>query len=326
MTKYTRLTICALTIGGFLGVGQAADPSETFIEEVATYSIDADTYELVRYSFATNEFTVVGVVETASGDVVADCESLGFVPSGVAKGLYAVSTRDAYAGHLVKIDPLTAVAEVFAPKVVPGNGGGEVSNNWDGSSRKVTGMVAYYDTGDDEWYLLAASSEDRKSSKTRIETRELIRIDPRDGTSTMVATQAMLGDGLRFESLGMDAKRDLYATSRTHFFRIHQEAGFWVEEIGATGLDKAEALEVAFGDYQPSITIPGVDPSWTEYGVFFAACEKTQMFGVLNPADGSFVEYLVDGSPSTFIMKDAEGLVVVTLRRDPLYGSIVGFD
>ena len=60
--------------------------------------------------------------------------------------------------------------------------------------------------------------------------------------------------------------------------------------------------------------------------LIIVACEKTQQFGVLNPTDGSFQEYLVGGSPSTFITKDTEGLILLTLSHDPLYGSLVGFD
>ena len=47
---------------------------------------------------------------------------------------------------------------------------------------------------------------------------------------------------------------------------------------------------------------------------------------MINPATGEFQEYLVDGSPSAFVTKDAEGLILVTFRNDPLYGSLVGFD
>jgi hypothetical protein len=266
----------------------------------------------------------IGVVETLLGEVVTDCESLVYVPQGEAKGVYSVPTKGALRGHVVKIDPLTAIATVFNPVVVP-LGGEDDDDGWSGG-RKVTGMTPYFDTAGDKWYVMAASSEDRKSDKTRIETRVLIRIDPSDGTSSIVATKSDLGNGLRFESLGFDSKGDLYATSRTHFFRIHQEAGYWVEQIGATGLDKAEAFEVAFGDHQASITVPGIDPSWTQNGVFIAACEKTQQLGVINPANGTFKEYRVDGFPSTFVTKDAEGLVLVTFRNDPLYGSLVGFD
>ena len=312
--RYMRLTMCALAMTGLPGVTQAADPpQETTIDEVVTYTIDSDTYELLRYSFDLDEFTPVGVVETSSGDVVEDCESLVYIPAGPSKGVYSAPTAGTHARHVVKIAPLTAVATVFNANAVP-------------ASRKITGMVPYYDAGKDEWLILAASSEDRASDPDRVESRVLIRIDPVDGTSTIVATKAMLGDGRRFESLAIDARGYLFATSRTHFYRIHHEAGFWVEEIGATGLDKAEAFEIAFGDFQNSITIPGVDPSWTQHGVFLVACEMTQQFGVLNPADGSFTEYLVNGSPSTFITNDAEGLIVLTLRHDPLYGSLVGFD
>ncbi|MHC4590888.1 MAG: hypothetical protein ACYTAQ_16595 [Planctomycetota bacterium] len=314
-----------LTFGGLLGVAQADDPHETTINVVATYSIDSDTFKLVRYSFATNDFMEVGVVQTDSGVVMTDCESLAFVPAGPDIGIYSVPTKGDYQGQMVKIDPLTAIATVFTPTVVPLGGDDDDDDGWAGG-RKVTGMTPYFDTADGKWYILAASSENRKSDKNRSETRVLIRIDPSNGTSAIVATKAQLGNGLRFESLGFNSKGDLYATSRTHFFRIHQEAGYWVETIGATGLDKAEAFEVAFGDHQPSITVPGVDPSWSEFGLFIVACENTQQFGVLNPADGSFVEYLVDGFPSTFVMKDAEGIVVVTLRNDPAYGSLAGFD
>ncbi len=319
MTRFPHLTLSTLTFCALTGVAPAAPPPTEF-DELAVYSIDSDTNELTRYSFATDDFTVVGVVQTAAGEAITDCESLGFVPGGDAKGIYSVPTKGTFKNNLVRIDPLTAEAIVYAPTVVSGGSGG-----WSGD-RKVTGLVPYYNSTNGKWYLLAASSEDQQSDKTRVETRELVQINPESGASSMVATQGMLGDGLRFESLGIDSRGHLFATSRTHFFRIHHDAGYWVENLGPTGLDKAEGFEVVFGDYQPSIDMPGVDSSWTQYGVFLATCDNTSMFGVLNPADGTFEEYLVNGSPSSFVMKDAEGLVVVTLRRDPLYGSVVGFD
>jgi hypothetical protein len=213
----------------------------------------------------------------------------------------------------VRIDPLTATATVFGATAVSAN-------------RKITGMVSYRSASDGRWYVLAASSEDQASDPDDSESRVLIRIDPKDGTTAIVATKLMLGDGRRFEGLAIDGRGYLYATSRTHFYRIHHEAGFWVEDFGDTGLEKAEAFEIAFGDFEYAVTIPGVDPSWTQYGAFLVACERTEQFGVINPADGSFAEYLVDGSPSSFITEDAEGLIVLTVRHDPLFGSLVGFD
>ena len=79
VTRFKYLAMCALAICGLLGVARAADP-ETSVKKIATYSIDSDTFELVRYSFSTNEFIVVGVVKTASDQVVEDCESLALIP------------------------------------------------------------------------------------------------------------------------------------------------------------------------------------------------------------------------------------------------------
>ncbi len=286
----------------------SAAPQTTDI--LAVYAIDSDTNELVRYSFADNTFLVMGTVRTSSGTVVKDMECLGYVP---AMGMYSVPTKAPFKGQVVRIDPITAQATAFAPVVVP-------------SGRKVTGMASIFDMGTGTWYLLAASSEDTTSSTTAVETRALIRIDPATGVGTTVATNAQLGAGLRFEGLGVDSKGDVYATSRTRFFRIHQEAGYWVEDLGSTGLDKAEAFEVAFGDVQPSIDVPGVNSSWTNRGVFFVADEQLQKFGVVNPSNGTFVEYTVNGAPSAFVTKDAEGMILLTNSRDPLYGMYVTFD
>ncbi|MEE8146993.1 MAG: hypothetical protein V3T24_05270, partial [Longimicrobiales bacterium] len=242
------------------------------------------------------------------------CESLAYIGPGPAKAAYTIPTRTAtFARQLVKIDMLTLEATVFAPIVCP-------------VGRKITGMCSAYDSVTGEWYLLAASSEDITSDPDRVETRVLLRIDPLTGVSTIVASQAQLGDGRRFEGLGIDSNGDLWATARQWFYRIHQEAGYWVDEIGPTGLDKAEAFEVAFGYSGPSISVPGVDPSWTTTGVFFVVDEQGQKFGVINPATGEFKEWQISGTTSTFITQDAEGLILVTLSRDPLYGSLITFD
>ena len=39
-----------------------------------------------------------------------------------------------------------------------------------------------------------------------------------------------------------------------------------------------------------------------------------------------FQEWQISGTTSSFVTKDAEGLVLVTLNSDPLYGSRVTFD
>ncbi len=289
----------------------AAAPQSSDV--LAAYAIDSDTFELVRYSFADNSFLSMGAVRTASGVAIRDCESLGYVPPGNGFGMYSVPTAAPYKGQLVRIDPISAQATVVGPVVVP-------------VGRKITAMLSAYDSGTKAWYLLAASSEDRASGRDQIETRELLRFNPLTGAATTVATQAMLGNGRRFEGLGMDSKGDIYATGRTRFYRIRQDAGYSVQEIGVTGLDKAETFEIAFGDAAPPLSVPGVNQSWTTQGVFFVADEQLQKFGVLNPNTGAFAEYLVNGVPSTFITKDAEGMVLLTLSKDPLYGMYITFD
>ncbi len=301
-----------LAITSFCDSARAQAPPETDIDVVAAYAIDSDTFNLVRYAFSTDSFMVAGPPRTAGGVTITNCESLAYIGQGPAKAFYTVP-RSGFPQQLVKIDMLTLEATVFAPKLCP-------------VGRKITGMISAYDSVAGEWYLLAASSEDITSDPNRMESRVLIRIDPLNGTSTIVATQAQLGDGRRFEGLGIDSNGDLWAVGRHWFYRIHQEAGYWVDEIGKTGLDKAEAFEIAFGDSTPSITIPGVDPTWTTNGVFFVADGQTQKFGVLNPATGEFQEWQISGTTSNFVTKDAEGLVLVTLNRDPLYGSFVTFD
>jgi hypothetical protein len=284
----------------------------TTLDEIVVYVIDADTYELLRYEFVTDSLMSFGVVMTRGGAKLKDLESLTFVPHGSAMGLYSIPTKNPFEGQLVRMDPLSGRAEVVGPRLVP-------------SGTKVTGLISDYDGDADKWYLLGCTGDNVKSDPDRNEPRTLIRIDPMTGASVIVASESELGDGRRFEGLARDAKGDLFAISRTHFYRIHEDAGgYWVEDFGTTGLDKAEALEFVTGDAMAAITVPGVDPTWTEYGILFVFDDTSTSFGVLNPADGSFVEYEVDGWSSALATEDAEGIVVLTYASDPLTGIVKG--
>ncbi len=313
-------TIVATTLAIAPALAAAPQP----VDVLAIYTIDADTEELRRYAFNDDSILTIGRVQTASGTRFEDLETLAYVPAGDGAGMYSVPTRNPSEGRLIRIDPLTATATVVntTPVVTPPTSGG----------RKVTGMCSAYDSLAGEWYLIAASSVRATSSTTAIETRELVRINPVTGVSTIIATQADLGNGLRFEGLGIDANGILWAVSRTHFFRLPRNTvtgKYSVQVIGNTGGDKTESLEIAFGDLQPSINVPGVDPTWTTNGVFFVADEQrgpSGQFGILNPATGQFVEYLVGGVPSNLLVMDVEGMVILTLSQDPLYGRLITFD
>ncbi len=52
-----------------------AEATTTAIEEVVMYGIDADTYELLRYTFDTDEYVSIGVVTDENGNVVVDVEA-----------------------------------------------------------------------------------------------------------------------------------------------------------------------------------------------------------------------------------------------------------
>jgi hypothetical protein len=127
-----------------------AEPDKTPIADVVIYGIDADTNELLRYTFDTATFTVIGVVKTADGQKVENTEALTWVPSGPAKGMYCIPRDGSLGGKLLKINPLDASAQVVC------------DSPWD----DIVGMVTMrMDAG---WVILAWDHNDR----------ELVYIDP----------------------------------------------------------------------------------------------------------------------------------------------------
>ena len=179
-------------------------------------------------------------------------------------------------------------------------------------------MIADYDDSTGEWSLLAS---DKK--------KKLRRVSLSNGTATTVADL-----GYKFEGLARNSEGQLYANTKKRLYRILEsggdddddDEGYTVVEVGSMGLSKAESLEFAFGNAAPPVDVPGVDDTWTEFGVLFVFDDPSNQFGILNPATGQFKQYTVNGSPSSFSNEDAEGMIFVTTISDPLYGSIDGFD
>ena len=66
--KHTRMTLVGAAVLGLLGT-TVESVGQTAIEEVVMYGIDADTYELLRYVFATDAYTRIGVVVDENGNV-----------------------------------------------------------------------------------------------------------------------------------------------------------------------------------------------------------------------------------------------------------------
>ena len=83
-------------------------------------------------------------------------------------------------------------------------------------------------------------------------------------------------------------------------------------EIGEHSHHNVEALEYAYGDYDPQVEVPGVPPSWTADGALFGFSDNSDAVLIFNPATGETVEYecALDSS-------DIEGMVFMTEMNDP---------
>ena len=120
----TRNLIFAAAVMQLLGPRPAfvrtayAEVTTTAIEEVVMYGIDADTYELLRYTFANDEYVRIGVVTDQNGNVVLDMESLAFIPNGPDKGIYGTANwYESKPTRLVKINPLDATGYVYPNQI-----------------------------------------------------------------------------------------------------------------------------------------------------------------------------------------------------------------
>jgi hypothetical protein len=277
-------------------MAQAAD--ETTIDDIVMYAIESSSpARLMRYFFLSDTFVPIGEVWTDTGLPVEDVEALSYVGQGPYKGLYGIATDGPTEQYLTRINPLTAEAIKYGPNL-----GGE----------KIIGMIPDYDPVAGEWWLLASDAGGK-----------LRRVNVANGNAETICNV-----GYDFEGLARDSEGIIYANTRTRLYRLDPAEGMQYDAVlvGSTGLDKAESLEFAFGNSAPPIDIPGVDESWTKFGVLFVFDDDTNNFGILNPNTGQFKEYLIDGKPCTFSNQDAEGMIFVTTLTDPLYGSIDGFD
>jgi hypothetical protein len=98
--------------------GEGDDPDPTAIAEVVMYGVDDNTHELLRYSFRSNEYIVIGQIQDESGNIVNEIESLGFIPSGPHKGLYGVTNYDGSTSSPPRTEASTASATATATVTV----------------------------------------------------------------------------------------------------------------------------------------------------------------------------------------------------------------
>ncbi len=278
------------------GAGGGDPPQLTQIEEVVMYGIDADTHELLRYSFGTDEFLRIGVVTDSNQDAITDIEGLALIPHGPHKGLYGTANFSlASPSRLVRINPLDATATVCPQDV---------------GFDKVEGLVAAQDPATFEWSLLGAARQPQTS---------LITIDPVTGAGTLVMETAN-----RYQGLALAPDGTLYGA-------VKDPAELWTIDLDSTteslegtidGYTTVEALEYAFGDGEERIKVPltgenVVPDSWTMAGILFGFADDEDALLIINADNGNAVEW-----DCSFRTIDCEGLVFTTDLRDP-FGPIV---
>ena len=326
-------TIILATVNPGRALGAPGDePEPTQITEVVMYGIDDDTHELLRYSFGASDYLAVGVVRNLyDASVVANIESLGYIPHGPHKGLYGVANNDDdddddgyyddddddgddHGSKLVKFDTFSAAVEVYP-----------VATGFS----KVMGMVAAIDPESGEWILYATQAggggdddddddddddgddDDDDDDDDESTTASLIAINPETGIGEMVMSL-----GMKFEGLARGSDGTLRAAHDAELWAIDPEAGT-VTMIGDHGYGDVEALEYAIGDADPQIDIPGAPASWTAEGVLFAFSEDADTMLIINPATGEAVQYKCPVSETDF-----KGIVFLTQLSDP-FGPVV---
>ncbi len=303
MFKRAWLGFAAATIMSLIGprplfVKTAyAAPPVTPIEEVVMYAIDADTYELLRYAFDTDEFIRIGVVVDESGSVVEDVEALTYIPNGPYKGFYGgANYYETKPSRIVKINAMDATAETLPADV---------------GYEKVEGLVAVQHPVTGEWRLLASTENTNNDDGDPT----LIWIDPATGAGTHIMDTNENYDGLTLAPDGT-----VYGINKdAELWVIDPVAGTETKVASIAGFDKTEALEWAFGDFSNAIDVGDAvpDPSWTANGVLFSFSDDSDALMIVNPATGEAVEYVC-----SFQTIDCEGLVFTTQFRDS-FGEIV---
>ena len=294
-SQLRALTLCALALGTD---AQGTDPPIP-VTELVLYGIDADTHELLRYVFDTDTFTAIGVVLDQNGYAIDHPESMTYVPSGPHKGFYSSPTgKDDTGGPkhvLCKIDGLTGDAYMYPTAPFP--------------YRAIRGMTTVWDTDLGDWimYGIAHNSGDPK----------LVAFDPATGAQALISTiEYTLGSAYEGLATHPTDPDKLYIMTGWKLAELDIASGAVNEMADHAAWSRTEALELMVGDNGLAVTIPGVDPNWTQQGALFGFSDSLDMMLIYDPGGSNFAEYTC-----SFVARDCEGLVFLTQTQDP-YGEV----
>ncbi len=299
MQQPRRLGFAAAAIAALFTCAASAEP-KTDITELVMYGIDADTYELLRYTFHDDNYTRIGKVTDENDNVVEDVESLCYIPSGPYKGFYGgANFYEETPSRLVKINAMDARG-VMLPQAV--------------GFAKIEGMVAVLDGGTGEWFILATTQGEYYDDGDTEGDPCLIRINPATGRGTKIRETAE-----NFEGLAMGLDGTVLGTYEDELYEIDLASGNDNRTSSGHDLGKTEALEWAFGDAGAlGINTDGLCPgSWTTNGILFGFSDDEDALLIMDPDSGDAVKY-----PCSFATVDCEGLVFTTRIRDA-FGEVV---
>jgi hypothetical protein len=341
----TRLPFLVLVVAGAVvasGAGEDDPPPTTVIDDVIMYGVDDDTDQLLRYAFGADDYYVVGSVRDEDGNLVDEVEALGYIPSGPHKGLYGATNYDGNErAKLVKFNMFTGNVSVYPVDIGFGN---------------IEGMVAAVHPQSGEWTLYATQTGDSSNADKvtlchvppgnpdnahtitvgapavpahlahgdtlgpcpgdgeQDSARNLIVIDPATGQGAL-----LMALGNKFEGLAKGPDGALYAARNNELWRIDPFNCPGLTLLGSHAHENVEALEYAFGDYDPHIEVPGVPEDWTSDGILFGFSDTENAMLILNAASGAAVQL-----PCAVDTTDCEGIVFLTELSDPFGEIVVG--
>jgi hypothetical protein len=274
-------TLLATAGGTTPAPARQVDP--TPLDEIVMYTIDADTDELLRYRFDTDEITLVGVVQDGAGNVLEDCEALAWIPDGPHIGMYCAPGLGAHANKLARVELISATATVRPTVIMAG-------------SPHLNGLFARKDAATGAWTLMATLSG----------SNDLLEIDPATGAGTVVATLSRPYAGLAEASDGT-----IYAVKGDDLWRI-DPATYAETLVGTQAFTKLEALEFGFGLTAPLLDTATAPAAWTANGALISFCDDNDAFLILDPATGASVQHF-----TSFTMVDCEGIAFLHESLDP---------
>ncbi len=320
-TSPNNTTRCAIGVLALLGLTAPAAGQVSNLDDILLYGINNDPpVELVRYAFSSDLLTTIGEVRDQFGFAPPEMEAFTYIPEGPNLGYYASSTYDAWTrSRLIKVNDQDASAFRYPNDIGFGF---------------IVGMTAYQDGADGgKWKIYATHRGKVRAPAdpatpgfgSAADLTNLISIDPATGIGTHLHT-IVQASTTAYQGLTLGPNGLLYGVTNlpnSVLRTINPVTGTEAVVGVMSGSNlKIEALEWAFGDYDPRIVgVPGVPGPWTADGVLFAFSDITDTFMVVNPATGAWVPY-----DCAFKVTDAEGLTFFTWRTDPRYAVNDGYD